>query len=180
MRSDVVRSVTDLLEEESPSKKVTLKDVAEEAGVSVATVSLVINGKPNVSEEVRKRVFKAIDVVGYRSERSRSVRKREHSFMLVVPDNIEEERGEAYDEYMEGIQIAAEELDFGITFFLNYMSKIPESFFFKMAETELENVDGVLFCSLAPNDPLFRWLTSKNVPIVLINQIGRASCRERV
>lgn len=171
MMSKVIKNGANRFEEPS-SKKVTLKDVAEEAGVSVATVSLVINGKPNVSEAVRKRVFKAINVVGYRTERSRSTKNREHSFMLVVPNNIEEQRGAVYDEYLEGIQIAAEELDIGITFFLNPLSEIPESLFFKMAETELANVDGVLFCSLGPNDPLFNWLTSKNVPIVLINRMN--------
>lgn len=172
MNYSAIENKVNTSEEKCSYKKVTLKDVAEVAGVSVATVSLVINGKPNVSEEVRKKVFKAIDAVGYRTERSKGTKKKEHSFMLVVPYNIETQKGVIYDEYLEGIQIAAEELSFGITFFLNNLVKFPKSFFFKMAETELANVDGVLFTSLHPDDEFFKWLTSKDVPIVLINRMN--------
>jgi len=37
---------------------VTLKDIAECAGVTSATVSMVINNKPNISEATRKKVMK--------------------------------------------------------------------------------------------------------------------------
>jgi DNA-binding LacI/PurR family transcriptional regulator len=44
----------------------TIKDVAREAGVSIATVSYVLNNKPNsVSERTRQQVLNAIDRVGY-------------------------------------------------------------------------------------------------------------------
>ncbi|MEY9964968.1 DNA-binding LacI/PurR family transcriptional regulator [Streptacidiphilus sp. MAP12-16] len=42
-----------------------LKDVAEAAGVSVKTVSNVVNGSVQVAEETRARVQRAIDVLGY-------------------------------------------------------------------------------------------------------------------
>lgn len=44
---------------------VTLLDVARKAKVSVATVSRVINGKPFVKQEVRDRVNKACEELGY-------------------------------------------------------------------------------------------------------------------
>lgn len=46
----------------------TLRDVAEAAGVSVSTVSLVVNQKPNarIGEETRNRVLKAAEQLGYR------------------------------------------------------------------------------------------------------------------
>lgn len=45
---------------------VTIKDVAKEAGVSVATVSRVINGVSNVNEEMKTQVEKAIARLGYK------------------------------------------------------------------------------------------------------------------
>ena len=45
---------------------VTIKDVAKEAGVSVATVSRVVNGMPNVNEEMKAQVEKAIARLGYK------------------------------------------------------------------------------------------------------------------
>ena len=41
---------------------VTIYDVAREAGVSMATVSRVVNGNKNVKENTRKKVLEVIDV----------------------------------------------------------------------------------------------------------------------
>ncbi len=40
-------------------------DVSEHAGVSIATVSRVLNGNPNVSEKTRQKVLKVMDELGY-------------------------------------------------------------------------------------------------------------------
>ena len=40
-------------------------DVSERAGVSIATVSRVLNGNPNVSEKTRNRVLEIMDELGY-------------------------------------------------------------------------------------------------------------------
>ncbi|KGX89398.1 catabolite control protein A [Pontibacillus halophilus JSM 076056 = DSM 19796] len=45
---------------------VTIYDVAREANVSMATVSRVVNGNPNVKPATRKKVLDAIDRLGYR------------------------------------------------------------------------------------------------------------------
>lgn len=47
-------------------KRVTIYDVAKEAGVSLATVSRVINGLEIVREETRKKVEDAIEKLGYK------------------------------------------------------------------------------------------------------------------
>jgi len=49
----------------SPEKKATVKDVAAEAGVSVATVSFVINGKAGVRPGTRAKVLDTIHRLGY-------------------------------------------------------------------------------------------------------------------
>ena len=40
---------------------VTLKDIANQSGVSIATVSNILNGKSNVSEETKNRVLELIN-----------------------------------------------------------------------------------------------------------------------
>ena len=40
--------------------RATLKDVAQEAGVSSATVSYILNGNRSISEETKARVMEAI------------------------------------------------------------------------------------------------------------------------
>ena len=47
-------------------KRVTIYDVAQEAGVSLATVSRVINGLDIVREETRVKVETAIEKLGYK------------------------------------------------------------------------------------------------------------------
>lgn len=47
-------------------RKTTIKQVAQEAGVSTQTVSRVINHRPDVAPETRRRVQQVIDRLGYR------------------------------------------------------------------------------------------------------------------
>ena len=48
------------------AKRVTLQDVAAAAGVSPQTVSRVVNSRPDVAEDTRKRVWQTIHRLGYR------------------------------------------------------------------------------------------------------------------
>ena len=49
----------------SQRAKLTIRDVAHKAGVSVGTVSRVLNRKETVHADIRQRVHQAIDVLGY-------------------------------------------------------------------------------------------------------------------
>ena len=44
---------------------VTIRDVARAAGVSVSTVSRVLNNKGTISEETKKRIHEAMEAVSY-------------------------------------------------------------------------------------------------------------------
>ncbi|WP_270179749.1 LacI family DNA-binding transcriptional regulator [Alkalihalobacillus sp. CinArs1] len=67
---------------------VTIKDVAQEAGVSVATVSRVLNDNGYVGSETREKVMKAITKLKYSpNEVARSLYKRESRLIgLLLPD----------------------------------------------------------------------------------------------
>src|SRR5438093_12350393 len=52
------------------NKAVRLHDVAQAAGVSIATVSMVVNGNPRISPETQKRVRRFIEHLGYRPSRA--------------------------------------------------------------------------------------------------------------
>src|SRR5438034_963184 len=66
----------------------SIKDVAQKAGVSVATVSRVLSNEPHVRPEVRSLVFRIADELGYRPNRiASSLRKRSSRVIgLLVPD----------------------------------------------------------------------------------------------
>lgn len=67
---------------------VTIKDVAQEAGVSVATVSRVLNDNGYVGSDTREKVMKAITKLNYSpNEVARSLYKRESRLIgLLLPD----------------------------------------------------------------------------------------------
>lgn len=66
---------------------VTIKDIAKEAGVSVATVSFVLNDR-TVSDKKKQKVLKAIDDLNYVPNKiARSLRvKKNNTILLVLPD----------------------------------------------------------------------------------------------
>jgi LacI family transcriptional regulator, repressor for deo operon, udp, cdd, tsx, nupC, and nupG len=68
--------------------EVSIADVAERAGVSVATVSRVLNGHTNVRPPTRDKVLAAVAASGYRiNELARNLRTAESRLLLtMVPD----------------------------------------------------------------------------------------------
>ena len=72
----------------APTRRVTIADVAQHAGVSKTTVSHVISGNRPVSSGTRARVETAIAELGYRPDGiARSLRtRRTHMVALIIPD----------------------------------------------------------------------------------------------
>ena len=66
----------------------TIKEIAEAAGVSIGTVSNVLNDLPTVREAARKRVLEAIEALGYQpSLLGRALRKdKTNMIVMIVPD----------------------------------------------------------------------------------------------
>ena len=84
---------------------VTIKDVAREASVSVATVSRALNGHDNVAESVRKHVVETASRLRYQphaAARSLSSR-RTQTIGVVLPDLY----GEFFSELIRGVDVVA-------------------------------------------------------------------------
>jgi len=93
-------------------RSVTIQDVARSAGVSVSTVSRVLNGKVDVAEETQGRILSVIDDLGYTTNlAARSMRSQKKNLIgLVMPDI-------AYPfaiEVMKGVNQAIAESDFDL------------------------------------------------------------------
>jgi LacI family transcriptional regulator len=92
--------------------RITMEDVAREAGVSLMTVSRVLNGKDGISEATRLRIQEVIDRLGYRrSNIARGlVTKRTGTLGLVVPDNS----NPYFSEVARGVEHAAYAEDYNV------------------------------------------------------------------
>jgi LacI family transcriptional regulator len=91
---------------------VTIHDVAARAGVSVATVSRVLNGKAVVREETLRQVLDAAKMLSYVpnvAARALSIR-RNHAIGIVLPDV----HGEFFSEVIRGIDVAARQAGYHI------------------------------------------------------------------
>jgi len=68
-------------------KSITIKQVAEEAGVSKQTVSRVLNDRPDVASETRQRVQEVIDRLRYRpSNLARKLKQRGHTIGVATAE----------------------------------------------------------------------------------------------
>lgn len=91
----------------------SIEDVALKAGVSIATVSRVLNGTGYVSEETELRVLKAIKELGYRPHFSAQALARKKTFQVGViisrriKDIIHNEIGIFYKIILESIESAS-------------------------------------------------------------------------
>ena len=71
--------------EPAAAERPKLEDLARKVGVSIATVSRVVNGRKGVSREVRQAVLAAMDDLGYeRPDRTRSAARGQVG--IIVPD----------------------------------------------------------------------------------------------
>ena len=67
----------------------TIREIAGECGVSVATVSNVINGRANVGVETRKKVLEAVRQKGYRPDyAARGLRKRKTNIIGIIAEDV--------------------------------------------------------------------------------------------
>jgi LacI family transcriptional regulator len=91
-------------------KAATIRDVAERADVSVASVSRVLNGTGPVTEATRRRVLEAVDALQYvphSGARSLSTSKT-NTVGVILPDLY----GEYFSELIRGMDVAARALGY--------------------------------------------------------------------
>ncbi len=70
---------------------VTLKEVAQTCGVSVATVSNILNGKPKVSEATKQRVLEVVKQTGYQPNYfAQGMRKQKTEMIGIITEDLNE------------------------------------------------------------------------------------------
>jgi len=91
---------------------ITIRDIAKLAGVSIATVSYVINGSKPVAPERRQRVLDAIQKTGYQPNRAaKSLRTKKTNTIGVLAEDI---MGFSTARIMNGISEYMEKTDYHI------------------------------------------------------------------
>lgn len=124
-------------------QRITMADVAREAGVSLMTVSRALNGQDGISDATRQRIQEVVDRLGYRrSNIARGlVTKRTGTLGLVVPDNS----NPYFSEVARGVEHAAYAKGYNV--FLCNTEEDTEREKAVLESLAEKQVDGLLLCS---------------------------------
>jgi LacI family transcriptional regulator len=96
-------------------KAPNMRDIAATVGVSLSSVSLVINGKPGVSPERRERILKAIKELGYRADKRQNIATETKVFGILMESLSEASRSEGfYTRIVSGIEETAYDLGYQV------------------------------------------------------------------
>lgn len=161
-----------ILSQKSPH--ITLQQVAQHAGVSRATASLVVRGSRSISEATRNKVYDSIRELGYVYDRgAASLRSRSSSTVGLI---IMELANSFYSELLVGVH---HELDkFGQTVFLGttFDSYDVQE---RLISTMLEHrVGGIILSAVPGSQPAtIRRIQLLGIPVVLVGrQVSDTQC----
>ncbi len=141
-------------------QRATAKDVADDAGVSLATVSLVLNGKAGVALETRQRVLAAIERLGYQRRGQRTV----------VGLLIERLPVPAYSDPLVGQMIGGIEIEAGRRGFHVLLASVERDSADLPAMVIEQQVGGLIVVGGGDlSDAYIRTLAETGVPLVLVD-----------
>ncbi len=147
-------------------KRVTVKDVAKAAGVSLMTVSRAINGQDGISDETRSRILDLVKQMDYHpSQIARSLATRQTNTLgLVVPDVA----NPFFASIARGAEDEAYEHDLGV-FLINSAETVERE---QAALDSLwqKEVNGVILCSSRLPQPRLRENCERFSRMVLVNR----------
>ena len=145
---------------------VTIREVAESAGVSYATVSHVINNTRLVSPETRERVLAAMDALNYRPNAlARSLRQgKTNTLGLVLPDSA--------NPFFAEISRSIEDEAFkrGYSVFLCNTERDTQRELFYVDVLSNRQVDGIIFVAAGDQADSLDFLLHRKMPVVMIDR----------
>lgn len=150
----------------------TIKDIAQMAGVSKATVSRVINGSKPVSKEIKERVMKVIEDTNFQpSSLARSLSKQETRLIGVIIPDVS---NPVFSKIIHGVEKEANKSNYNI---LLCNSRYDEKQELKYLDILKEKeVDGLIFHGFHSSEKIDERLSSFEKPIVAVgnkSKIGK-------
>lgn len=148
---------------------VTIKDVAKLAGVSISTVSRVINDSKPVTDEVKQRVLDVIKETGYiPNPLARSlVTKKSKLIGVIVPEVSDS----FVNEILNGIEAVSKMYDYDILLVNTYSDKEQELESIKLLKTK--QVEGIVMLSWILDEDHVNAMKESRIPAVYISKTAR-------
>jgi DNA-binding LacI/PurR family transcriptional regulator len=144
----------------------TIDDVAARAGVSAASVSFAVNGRPGVGEDTRVRILAAADELGWRpSASARALTEaRARAVGLLLARSVDQlEVDPFFVRFLAGVERTLARSDHDLV--LRVAEHVEPGAYARLAASG--RVDGFLLCDVEVDDPRFALLTDAGLPAVV-------------
>lgn len=154
----------------------SIKDVAGKAGVSIATVSHVVNGTRYVSEETKARVYKAMKELQYTPNSvARSLRSRKSKTIgFLIPDFA----NTFYTSIAEGIQHVLRQKGYQLI-----LGNSNEELELELEQLRMFNsqlIDGLIIASTASSMNELEGVLKGDYPVVHLDRIPQGCEQDRI
>ena len=141
---------------------VSIKDVAKRAGVAISTVSKVVNGYPNISEETRQRVNKAVEELNFvpNSVAAALSSKQAGRVALLINSNMKTNAIDEIDmQYISGALNKAMELNLDVItlFFFMFQNKTADEV---ARYLQSQSITGIIIYGMSKEDKVLHRLIS--------------------
>ncbi|MCC7449886.1 MAG: LacI family DNA-binding transcriptional regulator [Anaerolineae bacterium] len=149
------------------TRKVTIRDVAAEANVSIASVSLYLNGKPGLSDTTRQRIEEAVRRLDYNPRRA-NPQTPESSFIGLLVEKLPFSTFSDmfYGEVVQGMEARARELGYHIVLMvLESKTELPRL----IAERNRNIVGLVALGGGEITEEIITNLLEEELPIILVD-----------
>lgn len=147
--------------------KITIKDVAKKAEVSVATVSRILNGLDGYTDETKVRVLKVIEETGYQPNAiARGLITKNSRMIGVLVPNVSTI---FYAEVLNGIEDTAHKNGYSVVICNTDIEGARTIDYLKVLTAR--QVDGLVFTSLPVNEDYYKAISSINIPSILVSTV---------
>lgn len=149
--------------------KVTIRDVAVEAGVAASTVSRVLSGSGRISEETKDKVKAAIKELNYKPNAiARSLaNNKTRTLGIILPNEIEDSfTNPFFIQAMQGMSLYAQQQHYYIMY--AFAKEKKEELKYVKEFTHNGIVDGVIILKAEANDEVINYLKEQEFPFAVI------------
>lgn len=148
----------------------TIRDVAQHAGVSIATVSRVLRGTATVAPQTRDRVTAAVDELRFTpSQLGRQLAERRHAANGIVFPDLS---GPYFAEVVLGYEAVAAELGRSVLILSTHGREAAPALVEQMAG----RCDGLVVLGRTVTDEVVERLTDRGIPLVLLARPPAGRC----
>jgi LacI family transcriptional regulator len=141
----------------------TIREIAKASGFSIATVSRVLSGSENVTEETRKKILKVIKELDYR--RSQSIKG---SFFRGIGALVPDLKTDYYGMIAEGIEevLLRNHFEMFLSTYRHSLEKEKDA----LEEFFARKVDGVIVCTTYQDEECLEKFIEAGIPVVAVDR----------